>query len=180
MALDDVPHAISDSEESVHQGHVLEEGSQERGGDVHGKVLHDETGEHHADVEQDSLHGVVAQEMVKLNVADDGEEEGEEGDEGDEAVGVEDLKQRGDADGDLERPVVRHERLICERDGAHARDQVREERQDAVLPRRVNLFLVFLYFFFPIRFLVQRFDTDESRGGEPEGRWGGTEVSSGS
>ena len=44
--------------------------------------------EHDADVEQDGLHGVEAQEVRELLVAHDGEEEREEDEKRSEAVGV--------------------------------------------------------------------------------------------
>ena len=143
MTLDDVPHAVEDGEEGVDESHELEEVTEEGGGDVHGEVLHDETGEHHANVQQDGLHGVVAQKVVQLDVAHHGEKEGEEGDKGDEAVGVEDLQQRGDRDGNLEGNGVHHKRLIRKRDGAHARDQIGEQREEAKLQRRADLFVFF-------------------------------------
>ena len=106
-----------------------------------GEVLHDETREHDADVQQDGLHGVVADEVVELGVAHHRQEQGEEGHEGDEGVGVEDLQQRRDEHRNLERPREHHERLVGERDGAHARDEVRQAGQDPPLEVGADLWL---------------------------------------
>ena len=104
-----------------------------------GEVLHNQAGEHHADIEEDSLHGVVAQEVVELRVAHHGEE-AEEGDEGDR-VAVEDLQQGEMAAANLPAWWNRHERLVRERDGAHAGNQVRQQREEAELKRGIILWV---------------------------------------
>ena len=93
-----------------------------------GEVLHDEPGEHDADVEQDRLHGVVPHEVRHRRVPHHGQEQGEERHERDERVAVEDLEQRRDGERYVDANRVRHERLARERDRAHARDEVRQQR----------------------------------------------------
>lgn len=57
-------------------------------GELEGEVLDDEPAEHHANVKQDALHRVEANEVRELLIADDEEEHGEEDEERRELVAV--------------------------------------------------------------------------------------------
>ena len=128
MATEDVEHAVEYAANAGHVGEVVEKNTDPAVRNLEGEVLDGEAAEHDADVHEDGLHSVKADEVREVVVAHDQEEEGEEDEERGEPTGVVGLKERGKElhEAFIQRVVVVD--VLSKGQAAHQRHQVRQAR----------------------------------------------------